>query len=84
MLENVREENNVEEADLVDWQILEVTDVDLQPMRSGNLGMRLSVYADAQGQSNSWSQGKKALKYPVHLIHGDVDIPSGPALRSDR
>ena len=47
MLENVREENNVEEADLVDWQILEVTDVDLQPMRSGNLGTRLvRFYAD--------------------------------------
>ena len=41
MLENVSEEDNIEEVDFFDSQILEVADVDLDSMRSGNLGTRL-------------------------------------------
>jgi len=41
MLENVSEEDNIEEANVFDSQILEVADVDLDSIRSGNLGTRL-------------------------------------------
>ncbi len=41
MLENVREEDNIEEVDLFDPQVLEVADVDLESQRPGSLGTRL-------------------------------------------
>jgi hypothetical protein len=40
MLENVCKEDNIEGGDFFDAQILEVTDVDLDSKRSGNLGTR--------------------------------------------
>ena len=38
----------------------------------------------SQVQSNSWSQGEKALKFPVQLIHGDADIRPGPHTEATR
>ena len=40
MLENVCKEDNIEGGDFFNAQILEVTDVDLDSKRSGNLGTR--------------------------------------------